>query len=123
MTSTLHPEIPRILHHLLDHQLGGFLYAKLWQLLHLLLLFLVEEVEVVDHHRLRDVVQVLTRVLPQPRVLIVVAPDHAIIEGTREALFVFEEVGEPEDTQPLRLLSWLAGGGECLFLYRDMDKS
>ena len=56
MTSSLHQEIPRVLHHLLDHQLRGLLYAELWQLLHLLLLFLVEELEVVYHHRLRDII-------------------------------------------------------------------
>ena len=91
MTSPLHQEIPRVLHHLLDHQLGWLLYAELWQLLHLLLLFLVEEVEIVDHHRLRDVVaQVLTRVLPLPRFLIVVAPDHAVTESACESLFILE---------------------------------
>ena len=120
MSSSLHQEIPRVLHHLLDHQLGGLLYAELWHLLHLLLLFLVEEVEVVYHHRLRDIVQVLTRVLPLPRVLIVIAPDHTVTESARESLFIFEEVGEPQDTEPLRLLlSGLVGGGYFLLLYRD----
>jgi hypothetical protein len=120
MTSSLHQEIPRVLHHLLDHQLGGLLYAELRQLLHLLLLFLIEEVEVIDHHRLRDIVQVLTRVLPLPRVLIVIAPDHTVTESARESLFVFEEVGEPQDAEPLRLLlSRLVGGGYFLLLYRD----
>lgn len=117
MTSSLHQEIPRVLHHLLDHQLRGLLYAELWQLLHLLLLFLVEELEVVYHHRLRDIIEVLTRVLPLPRVLIVIATDHTVTESARESLFVFEEVGEPQDTQPLRLL--ISGGGNFLLLYRD----
>ena len=117
MTSSLHQEIPRVLHHLLDHQLRGLLYAELCQLLHLLLLFLVKELEVVYHHRLRDIIKVLTRVLPLPRVLIVIAPDHTVTESTRESLFVFEEVGEPQDTQPLRLL--ISGGGNFLLLYRD----
>ena len=117
MTSSLYQEIPRVLHHLLDHQLRGLLYAELWQLLHLLLLFLVEELEVVYHHRLRDIIEVLTRVLPLPRVLIVIAPDHTVTESARESLFIFEEVGEPQDTQPLRLL--ISGGGNFLLLYRD----
>jgi hypothetical protein len=93
MTSSLHQEIPRVLHHLLDHQFRGLLYAELRQLLHLLLLFLVKELEVVYHHRLRDIIEVLTRVLHLLRVLIVIAPDHTVTESARETLFVFEEVG------------------------------
>ena len=94
MATSLHQEIPRVLQHLLDHQLRGLLYAKLRLLLHLLLLFLVEELEVVDHHRLRDAVLVLTRVLPLSRVLIlIVAPDHTVTESARETLLVFEEAG------------------------------
>jgi len=120
MTSPLHQEIPRVFHHLLDHQLGGLLYAELWQLLHLLLLFLVEEVEIVNHHRLRDFVEVLIRVLPLPRLLIIVASDHAVTESASESLFVLEEIGQPNDTEPLRLLLfWLGGGGNFLLLYRD----
>jgi len=93
MFTSFDPKVPRILHHLLDHQLRWLLNLKMLLLVLLPLFLFIEKVKIINHDGLRDLIELepVPRIISLSRILMIITLYHTVIESFIKAFFVFKE--------------------------------